>query len=102
MPATRHLTVYRTYIFLGRDEWGNELMAKVAAAYANEHADKRPLLCETHEHAGWFLSFTFGAPGLADGTIAETANDTAVLPQAVLDFGKSIENEIFLESVRRP
>ena len=77
-------------------------MAKLAAAYAKDHGDKQPLICETHEHAGWFLSFIFGAPGLADGTICGTANDMAVLPQAVLSFGEHIDSEIVLESVHRP
>jgi len=30
------MTVYRAYIHLGNDEWGNELMQKVADAYADD------------------------------------------------------------------
>jgi hypothetical protein len=45
------MTVYRAYLHLGSDEWGNEFMTKVADAYAKEHADKRPLIVSVHEHA---------------------------------------------------
>ena len=66
------MVVYRAYIHLGGDEWGNELMCQVADAYAAEHCDKRPLIVTVHEHAGWFLSFLYGAPGIANGAnIAE-------------------------------
>ena len=43
------MIVYRAYIHLGNNEWGNELMQKVAEAYAAEHADKRPLIVSLHE-----------------------------------------------------
>ena len=89
------MVVYRAYIHLGGDEWGNELMCEVADAYAAEHADKRPLIVTVHEHAGWFLSFLYGAPGIANGTICGTANDDAVLPRAVIEFGKSIDGDKF-------
>lgn len=55
-----------------------------------------------HEHAGWHLSFLYGAPGMANGTVCETANDAADLPQAVLDFGKGVTAVEYLGSVRRP
>ena len=45
------MTVYRACIHLANDEWGNELMQKIAEAYAAEHADKRPLIVSVHEHA---------------------------------------------------
>ncbi len=95
------MTVYRVYIHLGRDEWGNELMQNLAAAYAQQHAE-RPIIVTVHEHAGWFLSFLYGATGIRDGTICGTANDDAVLPQAVLEFGKAIDAERCLGYIRRP
>jgi len=74
----------------------------VAQAYAEEHADKRPLIVTVHEHAGWFLAFLYGAPGISDGTVCGTANDDAVLPRGVIEFGKTIDAEMLLESIRRP
>jgi hypothetical protein len=96
------MTVYRAYVHMGSDEWGNELMTKVANAYAKEHADKRPLIVSVYEHAGWFLSFLYGAAGISDGRICGTANDDAVLPKSVLEFGKSIDAEKYLEDICRP
>ena len=96
------MTIYRAYIHLADDEWGNGLMQMVAKVYAEEHADRRPLIVTVHEHAGWFLSYLYGAPGISDGTICGTANDDAVLPRGVLEFGKKIDGERFLEYVSRP
>jgi hypothetical protein len=96
------MDVYRAYIHMADDEWGNGLMQAVAQVYAEEHADKRPLIVTVHEHTGWFLSFLYGAPGISDGTICATANDDAVVPRGVLEFGKKIDGERFLEYIRRP
>jgi hypothetical protein len=60
------------------------------------------LIVTVHEHAGWHLSFLYGAPGISDGTVCGTANDDAVLPRGVLEFGKKIDGERFLEYIRRP
>ena len=96
------MVVYRAFIHLGDKEWGNGLMRTVAQIYSEEHSDKRPLIVTVHEHAGWFLSFLYGAPGISNGTICGTANDDAVLPQGVLEFGKKIDGERFLDYIRRP
>ena len=85
------MTIYRAYIHLASDECGNGVMQMVANIYAEQHADKRPLIVTVHEHAGWFLSYLYGAPGISDGTICGTANDDAVLPRGVIKFGKKIE-----------
>ena len=45
------------------------LMHAIAGDYARQHSDKRPLIVTVHEHAGWHLSFLYGAPGIRDGTI---------------------------------
>jgi hypothetical protein len=92
--------VFRVYIYLGEKEWGNEIMAQIAAEYAAEHAE-RPLIVSVHEHAGWHLSYLYGAPRIADGTICGTANDGASLAPAVLEFGKSIGKVEILQEVRR-
>lgn len=95
------LVVYRVYIYLGAKEWNNELMRQVADQYAAQ-CDKRPLVVEVHEHAGWFLAYLYGAPGIDNGTICGTANDTASLAPAVVEFGKSIGRIEILPEIRRP
>jgi hypothetical protein len=95
------MTAYRVYIYLAANEWGNELMRKVAADYATEHADKWPLIVSVHEHAGWHLSFLYGAPHIANGTVCGTANDMATLSQAVIDFGQGISGVEILGEIRR-
>ena len=95
------MNVYRVFIHLGSDEWGNDLMGLVADDYAAEHPDLRPLIVSVHEHAGWHLSFLYGASGISDGTICGTANDAAVLTQPVLAFGKSITDVEIVGNIRR-
>ena len=92
--------VYQVYIHLASDEWGNDIMRRIADEYARHHAE-RPLIVAVHEHAGWRLSYLYGAPGIADGAICGTANDSAVLPQAVLDFGRTIDKVAPLGEIRR-
>jgi hypothetical protein len=93
-------TVYRVYIYLAANEWGNEIMARIANEYAAQ-CDKRPLVAEVHEHAGWFLAYLYGAPGIDDGTVCGTANDAASLAPAVMEFGKSIGKVEILPEIRR-
>ena len=94
------MTAYRVYIYLAANEWGNELMRQIAADYAQSH-DKRPLIVSVHEHAGWHLSFLYGAPHIANGTVCGTANDMATLLQAVIDFGQGISKVEILGEIRR-
>jgi hypothetical protein len=75
--------------------WGNETMAKAAQEFAADHKELRPLVVHVDEHAGWFLSYLFGAPNIADGTICRcaecrTANDAAHLSEEVLTFERTI------------
>jgi hypothetical protein len=94
------MIVYRTYIHLASNEWGNELMRQVADEYAAT-MKRRPLIVAVHEHSGWTLSFLYGAPGIADGAVCETANDAAVLPDAITNFGERIQSINVLETIRR-
>ena len=58
-------------IFLGPNEWGNDLMRQVAReAFAT---DASLDAVQVNEHAGWHLTF------LRDGTVVGTANDQAHL-----------------------
>ena len=96
------MVVYHAYIHMGRDEWGNELMRKVADAYADKHADNRPLIVSVHEHADWHLSFLYGAPGISNGS-AEQRTATPCWRGGVVEFGKGIhDTEKVLETIRRP
>jgi len=94
------VTVYRVFIYLGANEWGNDVTRRVADEYA-EQLENRPLMVSVHEHAGWHLSYLYGAPDIDNGTICGTANDGATLSQAVQDFGKGIETVVILSEIRR-
>lgn len=63
---------------LARDEWGNEVMKKVAEA--RFAADPSIDVVTVHEHAGWSLSWNRA------GDVVGTANDAAWFPQRVRDF----------------
>jgi len=95
------MTAFRVFIHLGANEWGNDLMGLIADDYAAEHPDLRPLIVSVHEHAGWHLSYLYGAAGIADGTICGTANDAATLSAAVVAFGKGITKVEFVGNIRR-
>lgn len=77
--------VYRIDIHLADDEWGSELMAKLAreALLDPQNADKQPLVVMVHEHAGWALGWAVlhGEP-----TICYSANDAAAWPWRALEF----------------
>ncbi len=94
------MIVNKIYIYLAGNEWGNELMRKVADDFARDNAG-RPLIVEVHEHAGWYLAYLYGAPHIDDGTICGTANDGASLSPAVVRFGRSIEKIETLPEIRR-
>lgn len=98
--ADAGIVVYRVYIYLAADEWNNETMRRIADEYAAQ-SDNRPLVVEVHEHAGWFLAYLYGAPGIDDGTVCGTANDAASLAPAVVEFGKSIGKVKMLGDIRR-
>jgi hypothetical protein len=74
------MKAYRVTIRLADDEWGSELMARVARQYCDEHPDLDPLVVEVIEHAGWFLTFT------RSGVCVDTANDTACLSRSAHEF----------------
>ena len=92
--------MYRVYIYLAANEWGNEIMRRIADDYAAQ-SDNRPLVVSVHEHGGWHLSYLYGAPDIEDGTICGTANDAATLSQAVQDFGATIGKVKILGEIRR-
>jgi hypothetical protein len=94
------MTVYRAYVYLANDEWGNDTMRRIADEYSRHHAE-RPLVVEIHEHAGWFLAYLYGAAGIDDGTVCGTANDAGTLRQDVMEFGKTIGNVEVLPETRR-
>jgi hypothetical protein len=69
-------------IHLAINEWGNEVMRKIAM----EYFENNPVLqfVEIYEHAGWYLGFR------RDGSIWSTANDMAVLDHGPRPHGIQI------------
>ncbi len=99
--SVKTTVLHRASICLADNEWGNETMGRVAREYADQHREARPLIVCVYEHAGWFLSYLFGAPGIEDGAICGTANDAASLSPKVLAFGETIRDVVSLGYVRR-
>jgi hypothetical protein len=93
--------VHRFVVHLADNEWGNALMDQMARRIAENYRDCWPLIVRVNEHAGWFLSYLFGAPGIRDGAICGTANDGARLLPEVEAFGASIRDVVELGYERR-
>ena len=89
--------LYRLVIQLADNEWGNQLMDRVASEALVEHRDKPNLVVVVQEHAGWFLSYTHGRE------IVDTANDTAVLSHPAREFWEKVRGlpEVHLGYIRR-
>ncbi len=68
------------FIFLADNEWGSELMEKVAKERLTQMKDEYPgdiCIVTVYEHAGWFLSYAF-IDGYSDNMrVVGTANDGA-------------------------
>ncbi len=84
----------KLWIYLGPNEWGNELMLQVAKeAFINDISLDA---VQVYEHGGWFLTF------LRDGTIVGTANDQANLSDKAIEFLRSIYGYDSAGESRRP
>lgn len=83
--AVQRPVLYKLYIHLADDEWGNAFMHQVAAeALADpKYQAFQPLVVSVYEHAGWALEFA-----LLDGrpTVVSSANDLAVFQGAAARF----------------
>lgn len=84
----------KLYIKMGDQEYGNELMEKVAMEAFRK--DETLDAVEVREHGGWYLTY------LRDGTIVGTANDQASLKPAALAFLNSIYGYDSAGDIRRP
>ncbi len=84
----------KLWIFLGRREWGNELMRQVAREAFD--ADASLDAVEVIEHAGWHLTF------LRDGTVVGTANDQAHLDEQAEKFLSIIYGYESAGEIHRP
>ena len=91
--------VYQVYIYLASDEWGNDTMRRIADEYARHHADARLSWPCMNTRGGVFPIYM--VRWHCRGAICGTANDSAVLPQAVLDFGRTIDKVTPLGEIRR-
>ena len=81
-------------IFLGPNEWGNDLMRQVAReAFAT---DASLDAVHVNEHAGWYLTF------LRDGTVVGTATDQAHLDDKATEFLNRIYGYESAGEIRRP
>ena len=89
-------------VHLADNEWGNELMLKVATELLDQHRDDPYYFVTVYEHAGWFLSYA-----RIDGEIriVSTANDAAVFPDVVRNWWKQVNQEtsgyIHVPAIRR-
>ena len=85
--TVQHVTVlHRLDVHLADREFGNDLMAKVAAYEFTRHKDLPQLFVMVVEHGGWWLQFA------KDGTIIGTANDCAVLSMRAKQIGADSHN----------
>ena len=78
---------------LGSDEWGHELMLKVAQERLA--ADDTLDVVQVIEHGGWQLSFN------RDGLCVGTANDTCRMSDRVLEWGAGFSGVEYVGSVCR-
>lgn len=96
------MLVYCVTVFLASNEWGNDLMQKVAEEVFGDpqYADKQPLVVLVNEHAGWFLNYA-----LIDGVVTTigSANDSAVYTGAKQQFREKIRGAKWehLPTIRR-
>lgn len=90
------MQVYRAYIHLAGNEWGEDLMEAVAAEYFATH-QQDPLVVVVVERGGWFVAY------LRDLTIVANANPDAVLSEAAARFYAETDGAevVRLETVRR-
>lgn len=89
------------WIHLASDEWGSDLMDRIAKDYFDTYiGDKTRLVVEIHEHAGWFLAYGF--IGGRVRTIG-SANDSARFDEDVKAFWKKLEGgaNAMIPSIRR-
>ena len=102
VPLLNRPVAATQYIYLAHDEWGGEVMDRVAAErFAEYEFDKELLLLEVHEHAGWFLAYAWidGKP-----RCVSSANDAARFSDAVKEWWKRFNNNVgsvWIKSIRR-
>lgn len=101
--ATERPVLYKLYIHLADDEWGNALMHRVAEEALSDprYEERQPLVVCVHEHAGWTLEFA-----LLDGrvTVVSSANDLAVYHGDAARFREEFRDASvrFAGTIRRP
>ncbi len=93
---------YRLLIYLADDEWGNQLMIRLAdeALADPRYAACQPLVVAVYEHGGWWLEFA-----LLEGstTVVASANDLAMFYGAAQAFRErySSGNVTMVGDIRR-
>jgi len=81
-------------IHMADDEWGNELMYKLAEDAIRAHPECECLVVKVYEHAGWFLQFAMLNGELK---VVGTANDGAVFSDEVRAFHRLCRDLTFEE-----
>lgn len=86
------------HIHLANDEWGSDLMRKVAEDYLASTSNPYAVVT-VHEHAGWFLEF---AKLNGRTIVVGTANDMATMSEPAKCFHALIRGlEVTVTSTRR-
>lgn len=90
-------TVYHISIHLADNEWGHELMEKVAKEWLADHPEFEPVEVEVWEHGGWFLTYN------RQMAVVDTANDMAEMSDECVKFYELTTgfDYKFLGSIRR-
>lgn len=98
------MKAYKTFIYLNDREWGNSKMEQAAIEYATSHPEKRPLICNVHEHGGWWLQYYFNdSLHRCKPIVVGTANDSAKFDAYVNELRRQLGEMMFepFEEVRR-
>jgi hypothetical protein len=87
------MLVRKIRVHLAEDEWGNDVMWRVAQGVFAEFPNVD--LVTVYEYAGWMLGY------LRDGTVVESANDGAVFHGKALEFRQKMTRVEVLGEIRR-
>jgi hypothetical protein len=83
------------WIHLAPDEWGSELMERVATNEFRARGCPSDLLIEVYEHAGWSLSYIWDEAS-ERVIVVESANDSAVFQGKAAEW-RSTRKEAMLD-----
>ena len=93
--------VYLLYVHLADNEWGNDVMHRVATELLRSKQYQKPLVVEVHEHGGWWLQYTLAKNG--EVMVVGTANDGALFQGEAMEFRKKAAKAeiVYAGNIRR-